>query len=329
MTQRTVRFGKKTPAPEPGAGRGHTNGESGGQYPSAQCRSTGCRVCRVNVHEDTRAHGAHGRTSQPSQRTNAPTPHDRATTESAADSTAAAPGSQPLLAADSEDERPPPTNPTLPPGPFPERLPAPAQNKAVGEMKARAAQCTRVSAGGGGCGRSPRRPPVPPRMSSRDRRVTERRGSRARFGILIIETSGGLLTSVDGRRSRPRRNLSTVTYYCLITYIETSERSSHKVMAAVSTDRYTKQPCGANHTSRHQHTRTPGSHLVATSSFEFGIEARERVRVEALALARGSHRLLIRGNSPSDERLMLARLRLAADRVDIREFAPSLRRRLE
>ena len=101
------------------------------------------------------------------------------------------------------------------------------------------------------------------------------------------------------------------------------------MMAAVSTDRYTKQPCGANHTSRHQHTRTPCSHLVATSSFEFGIEARERVRVEALALARGSHRLLIRGNSPSDERLMLARLRLAADRVDIREFAPSLRRRLE
>ena len=110
---------------------------------------------------------------------------------------------------------------------------------------------------------------------------------------------------------------------------ETQKIIPQGVMAADSTDNYTKQPRGSNHTSRHRDTRTPGSHLVATSSFEFGIEARERVRVEVFALARGSHRLLIRGNSPSDERLMLARLRLAADRVDIREFAPSLRRRLE
>jgi len=134
-------FGK-TPAPEPG----HTPGIPRGQYPSAQCRSTGCRVCRVNVHGDTRAHGAHGRTSQPSQRTNAPTPHDRATTESAADSTAAEPpGAQPLLAADSEEAAPYEPDPAARPVP---RAPPRACSKAVGEMKARAAQCTRVSAGG-------------------------------------------------------------------------------------------------------------------------------------------------------------------------------------
>ena len=60
--------------------------------------------------------------------------HHHATAETAADSTAAGP--EPTAprgpAADSEElKKPPPANPTLPPHPLPERLPAPARRRSA------------------------------------------------------------------------------------------------------------------------------------------------------------------------------------------------------
>ena len=78
-------------------------------------------------------------TDEPHNHPNPPThPHDRATTESAADSTAPQPRSRTLPAADSEEAASPQRTR---PGrlPLPERLCPRACSKAVGEMKARAA----------------------------------------------------------------------------------------------------------------------------------------------------------------------------------------------
>ena len=163
MTQRTVRFGKKTPG---GAGT-HTG------------------------HTGTHGHTEHTDSTQtnlttPSQPTNAPTPHSTVrATESVADSTAApAAAPEPTTPRGGTQKRPPPAsqypiaaNPTCR-LPLPDaRAPPRACSKAVGEMKARAAHAYR-----------PAVRPEPPRTSPMSSRPAREAGESQSVASRALES---------------------------------------------------------------------------------------------------------------------------------------------